>query len=836
MKKISATNNVKGTERFTQYLKKAIVLSYELAKKRGSTEISLKDLFYAIISQPKNIASRILEKSGVDIRSTMEGLRGEYDRTAADINPVPSENMRKVLSESFVLSSKFGHVYVGTEHVLYAMLNYKDESFVNDLKSVGIDANSFKRMMLSYGTYQPGLFSRQKKTISSDQKENEESSLEFFARNMNEMFKEGKFMEVWGREEEIKRVIHILSRKTKNNPILVGEAGVGKTAIVEGIVSRVERGEVPKSFKDKEFIRLDLASIIAGSKIRGDVEDRILSIVDEVAEDEDKVLFIDEIHMIIGAGTAGQGSMDVANILKPYLTNGEIRVIGATTFDEYQKYFETDSALARRFQPVMVDEINKADAYKILLNLQEGFENYHNVKITKESMKEAVDLADRYITDRYFPDKAIDIIDEAAAGKKISKETKESDQDDLKNKLEDIRDKKDESIMKNEMDEAVELLKEEREIISKLNKASEKSSKKKYKVKLEDVRQVVSRWTKIPVESLDVEDLEALDKLEPNIKEKIVGQNHAVETVVNALKRSKIGINNPNRPLATLLFLGPTGVGKTQLTKELAKEVFGSEDSLIQIDMSEFMEQHSVAKLIGSPPGYVGFQEGGQLTEKVRRNPYSIILFDEIEKAHPELLNILLQVMEEGHLQDSKGRKVNFKNTIIILTSNIGASEIKNAGDLGFNLDDMIDTDKDDEEVERDFEKMKEKLTEELKDELPPEFLNRLDSVVIFRSLKEEDIKEIVKIELDILSDRLDKKGINMRVTDGTIDYLSEESYDEEYGGRNVRRKVQEHIENAIAEKLLEEKIVASKKDEEINLKVVLDSQRRINVEFDETV
>ncbi len=826
MKQIGTINDVSGTNRMTEYLKKAVVLSYNLARRRDSKEIEPIDLFLAIISEKTNIASRMLEKLGVDISSTRLELEKNYDPLPKSISPVASAALRKVLSDSFLISSELNHVYVGTEHVLLSLLNHEEESFVIDLGKVGISHDSFKQLLLNFGTYQPGLFSS-----SGDSEEPEiemQSSLGMFARDMNELAESGKYLRVWGRQDEIDRMVHILSRKTKNNPILVGEAGVGKTAVVEGLVQRVLEGEVPQSFKHKKFIQLDLASIIAGSKIRGDVEERILAIINEVSDDPDKILFIDEIHMIVGAGSAGQGSMDVANILKPYLTTGDIRVIGATTFDEYQKYFETDDALSRRFQPVMVREISKDDAVKVLKSLKKDFEDYHNVIIEDEALVEAANLSARYITDRYFPDKVIDIVDEAAAEMKIKKESLTGKVSELKEDVRKIQQEKKSALNSGDMEKAVSILKSEREVSGDIKKEEGKnyrSKAKKYRVGVEDIKKVVSRWTKVPVESLSSKDLSNIKKLESSISKSIIGQEHAVKEVVSALKRARVGISDEDRPMANFLFLGPTGVGKTELAKVLAAEVMGSQDSLIQVDMSEYMEQHSVAKLIGSPPGYVGYQEGGQLTERIRRNPYSLVLFDEIEKAHPDLLNILLQMMEEGRIQDAKGRNVNCRNTIIIMTSNIGASEIKNDTVLGFDLQQKDN--EDDSNYKFAYDRMKEKLTEELKNTLPPEFLNRLDGVVIFRSLNKSDIRKIVKLHLEKLSERLSEKDIRIKYSKAVQDYLTDESFDEEYGGRNVRRKVQDLIETEIAEKILEKKLISAKKDkDEITVNIRKDKDK----------
>ncbi|HRO65840.1 MAG TPA: ATP-dependent Clp protease ATP-binding subunit, partial [Candidatus Dojkabacteria bacterium] len=498
----------------------------------------------------------------------------------------------------------------------------------------------------------------------SDEKledEEKQENIYFFARDMNKLAQEGRYLKVWGRDEEIERMIHILSRKTKNNPIIVGEAGVGKTAIVEGLVQRILEGKVPSSFRNKTIIQLDLSAILAGSKIRGDVEERLLSIIDDLAQHPDWIVFIDEIHMIVGAGAAGSGgSMDIANMLKPHLTSGDIRVIGATTYDEFQKHIEDDPALERRFQPVMVDELSAEDSKKVLKLLRPAFEKFHGVKITDEALEEAVELSSRYITNKYLPDKAIDVLDEATAGKRISAEKTGTNILDIKKELNSVKSLKDKALDKGDIGSAVKQRQDEVALekkMSQVNKTSKKKVNNKLKIEVEDIRKVISRWSKIPVVTMKSDDYKKLVELEKNLEKRIVGQNEGINKISSVLKRARLGLSYEKRPMASFLFLGPTGVGKTETAKEIARTYFGDEKALIQVDMSEYMEQHSVSKLIGSPPGYVGFQEGGQLTEKIRRRPYSVVLFDEIEKAHPDLLNIMLQILDEGALQDAKGRK-----------------------------------------------------------------------------------------------------------------------------------------------------------------------------------
>lgn len=804
--------NIKGLNRISKNLSEVLVRAFEFARKREGSELSAKDIFMAILAHNNNIAARLMEKLGVDLVATMNSLGSEY-KPHGTTNPVFGEQAKQLLTKCFLLANELNHVYVGTEHMLLAILKMDSLDFVQDLNKMGFNFEYIKQSILNFGIYQPGIFTKMSDTPEDEEQQN---SLSYFAREMNKLAEEGRYLKVWGREDEIERLIHILSRRTKNNPILVGEAGVGKTAIVEGLVQKIVAGKVPKSFRNKKIVQLDLSSIIAGSKIRGDVEERLLGIISEMAADKDLILFIDEIHMIVGAGAAGSGnSMDIANILKPYLTNGDLRVIGATTFDEYQKYFEEDEALARRFQSVMVDEISVDDAEKVLRMLRDEFEKFHKVKITDAALHEAVILSDRYITDKYLPDKAIDVLDEAASAMKIKLENSRSNEVDYKKELQKIRSLKNKALDDADFKKASLLRKEEKKLAEKMKKTEDlgiirKSGK--FVVDAEEIRKVVSSWSKIPITTMSSTDVKSLQHLEQNLAKRIIGQPEAVKRVAGALKRARVGISAENRPMASFLFLGPTGVGKTETAKEIARTLFGSEDALIQVDMSEFMEQHSVSKLIGSPPGYVGYQEGGQLTERIRRKPYSVVLFDEIEKAHPDLLNILLQVLDEGQLQDGKGRSVNFKNTIIIMTSNIGASEIGKDEVLGFGVE---DEDQEQQKLDKAFERMQETLMEELKDTLPPEFLNRIDDTVIFRGLDESDMKKITRILIAEINDRLVEKGVQIVPTTSVINYVAEEGYSKEYGARNIRRKLQELIENPLADFILDQGIASRANDKD---------------------
>ena len=802
----TVNDNIKNLSRLTRNLTKVLLSSFELARRKGAKEISATEIFTSILTNTNCIASRLLVRLGMDIEATKESLEESYpSNEIINFAPELGENARHLLTRSFLIASELGHVYVGTEHMLLAILQEEELEFVKELSANGLTYEFVKGAMLNFGVYQPGVFADSDEKLEDEEKQ---ENIYFFARDMNKLAQEGRYLKVWGRDEEIERMIHILSRKTKNNPIIVGEAGVGKTAIVEGLVQRILEGKVPSSFRNKTIIQLDLSAILAGSKIRGDVEERLLSIIDDLAQHPDWIVFIDEIHMIVGAGAAGSGgSMDIANMLKPHLTSGDIRVIGATTYDEFQKHIEDDPALERRFQPVLVDELSAEDSKKVLKLLRPAFEKFHGVKITDEALEEAVELSSRYITNKYLPDKAIDVLDEATAGKRISAEKTGTNILDIKKELNSVKNLKDKALDKGDISSAVKQREDEVALEKKMNQVNKTSKSKvtnKLKIEVEDIRKVISKWSKIPVVTMKSDDYKKLVELEKNLEKRIVGQNEGINKISSVLKRARLGLSYEKRPMASFLFLGPTGVGKTETAKEIARTYFGDEKALIQVDMSEYMEQHSVSKLIGSPPGYVGFQEGGQLTEKIRRRPYSVVLFDEIEKAHPDLLNIMLQILDEGSLQDAKGRKVNFKNTIIIMTSNIGASEIGKDEVLGFGVD---ESEQSGEKVDKAFEQMRDVLMKELKDELPPEFLNRIDDIIIFRGLDLDDVRKITKILVDELNHRLKEKGIQVAVTQSAIKHIAEAGYDSEYGARNVRRKIQEMIENPLADYILNNSI-----------------------------
>lgn len=794
--------------KLTDNAKDVLAKAYNLAKAIGSTQVALEHVFVELLALDRGLAARFLKSLGVDLDKTVQSIKRELERVNAKKELLISDKVKELIKTAFLLAHEFGHVYVGTEHILLAFLKSKEFPYLRELEVAGLNYKSMKEKLLSYATYAPGIFTQEKKSTTRGK-----DAMSYFGRNLNHLAKKGKLMPIVGREKEIDRMIRILARHTKNNPILIGEAGAGKTAVVEGLVQRIVRGEVPESVKNLEVYQIDLASIIAGSKVRGDVEQRLLVLLSEVTSSPNRILFIDEIHMIVGAGATGQDrSMDVANILKPRLTDGSVRIIGATTLAEYREYFEADSALTRRFQPIMVDEITVEGSIKILRGVSPRLEEYHGVKICDEAIQAAARLSDRYITDRFLPDKAIDVIDEAAAGEKLRRENNNKGYGKMVSALEFLKEKKGKALKQKHFEEALAYKKEADKVESNIRKVGKKKtvsiSRGEFKVTEEDIKRVISEWSGVPVMTLSAGEVKALRGVTRRIARKVIGQKDAVNRVTATLKRSRLGISDSRRPLASFLFLGPTGVGKTEMAKVVASEFFGSEKFLIQVDMSEYMEQHSVSKIIGSPPGYVGYQKGGQLTEEIRKRSYSVVLFDEIEKAHPDLLNILLQILEEGQITDSKGRKINFKNTIIILTSNIGAEDIGKDKVLGFKVEGRK---RKGGTIDVAYERMRERLTDELKKALRPEFINRVDEIVIFRGLDEKDAVKITKLLLKESQDRLKERKIRLDIDKAAIKLIAKEGFSDEYGARNLRRKIQELIENPLADLLLDQKDKVSK-------------------------
>ena len=690
-----------------------------------------------------------------------------------------------------------GHGFVGTEHLLLGILREGDCIAVRILEELGVDINKL------FSDLVDALNADSQSGVSGDGNARSgggTKTIEQFGRDLTKMAKEGKFDPVIGRDKEIERVIQILSRRTKNNPCLIGEPGVGKTAVAEGLAQKIAAGDVPEVLKNKRVLTLDLSSMVAGAKYRGEFEERLKTAIDEVIKDGNVIIFIDEMHTIIGAGAA-EGAIDAANILKPALARGEMQVIGATTLNEYKKYIEKDAALERRFQPITIGEPTPEEAEQILMGLRDKYEAHHKVAITDEAIKAAVKMSHRYIADRFLPDKAIDLVDEAASKVRLRTLTVPPEIHESELKLEEAVKEKQAAIQVQDFEKAAKFRDEEAELRKKTEEMRKKWESENHssdkKVTAEDIAQVVAEWTGIPVKSIAEDESERLLHLEENLHKRVIGQDSAVTAVAKAIRRGRVGLSDPKRPIGSFIFLGPTGVGKTELSKALANVLFGDDDAVIRVDMSEYMEKHSVSKLIGSPPGYVGFDEGGQLTDKVRRKPYSVVLFDEIEKAHPDVFNIMLQILDDGMLTDSKGRRVSFKNTIIIMTSNIGARMITDKKPMGFNS----------ESADEKYKDIKDKVMDQLKEAFRPEFLNRIDDIIVFKPLEKEDIKKITVNMLKEVTNRLSEREIKVEYTDACIDRLADVGFDPTYGARPLRRAITSNIEDMIAENILEGKV-----------------------------
>ncbi|OON96494.1 MAG: ATP-dependent Clp protease ATP-binding subunit ClpC [Candidatus Epulonipiscioides saccharophilum] len=720
------------------------------------------------------------------------------DKTQAGFTP----RMKLLIEKSEKLAKQFGTTSVGTEHLLMVLLKETQSVAIRILELLKVDIT---KLYISLNNIVVGDKIKDINFNINSMKENKASltpTLDKFSRDFTQLAVDGKFDPVIGREVEIERIIQILSRRTKNNPCLIGEPGVGKTAVVEGLAQKIIYGSVPSTLKNRRVVSLDLASLVAGTRYRGEFEERINKVIKEIVDAGDLILFIDELHTIIGAGSA-EGTMDASNILKPSLARGELQLIGATTLAEYRKYIEKDAALERRFQPVMVEEPTTAETLEILNGIKSHYEDHHQVTISEEALKASVKLSKRYINDRFLPDKAIDLIDEAASRVRLKAYTSPVKIKDTEKLLLDTALAKEEAIIDEEYEKAAEIKKRENELREKLIKLTkdweDKHEKNNQIVTDEDVADVVSSWVNIPVNRLKSEDTAKLKNLEKELHERIIGQDEAIISVAKAVRRGRVGLKDPNRPIGSFLFLGPTGVGKTELTKALAFTLFGDENSMIRVDMSEYMEKHSVSKLIGSPPGYVGFEEGGQLTEKIRKKPYSVILLDEIEKAHPDVFNMLLQILDDGHVTDSKGRRVDFKNTIIIMTSNIGATQITSPKKVGF-----VDT----SNAAQEYTDMKKMVMEEVKKLFRPEFLNRLDETIVFHPLTTENIEEIAQVMTKSLINRISKNvGVNLKLSETAIKLLAKKGYDQAYGARPLKRVIQSEIEDQLADKMLEGKI-----------------------------
>ena len=785
-------------------LAKAAAIDFELGY------IGTEHLLLGLLSETEGTAGRVLEEFQVDGKKLVELIdklvTPSENGDVAEIEKAPgySPRTRKVLESAVMEAKQQGNDKAGTEHLLLAMLRETDCVGTRLLYTMGVNIQKLYAAVLGAMGYDNESIQEEFQAARAMQGQNGSATpaLDQYSRDLTQMAAEGKLDPVVGREKEISRLIQILSRRTKNNPCLVGEPGVGKTAIAEGLAQRIIAGTVPDTIKDKRLVVLDLSGMVAGSKYRGEFEERIRRVVDEVRENQGILLFIDELHTIIGAGGA-EGALDASNILKPSLSRGELQIIGATTLEEYRKYIEKDAALERRFQPVTVEEPSEEEAYEILKGLRPYYERHHKVEILDEALKAAVKMSVRYINDRFLPDKAIDLIDEAASKAQLAGYQSSGEADELAREIQEIQQEKERAIKTGYLSLAKECQEKQKAAEEKLEqlhiKEEKKNRKKSGKVDEKAVASIVSDWTKIPVQRLTEGESKRLAQLEKELHKRVIGQEEAVHAVSQAVKRGRVGLKDPNRPIGSFLFLGPTGVGKTELSKALAQAVFGSEQAMIRVDMSEYMEKHSVSKLIGSPPGYVGYEEGGQLSEKVRRNPYSVILFDEIEKAHTDVFNILLQVLDDGHITDAHGRKVDFKQTIIIMTSNAGAQAIVEPKQLGF-----IST----KDEKKDYEKMKSGVMEEVRRLFKPEFLNRIDEIMVFHTLKKEEIRKIVTLLLKSLENRcLEQMEIHLNVTGSAIDYLAEAGFDSKYGARPIRRAIQSKIEDSLANELLEGKI-----------------------------
>lgn len=792
---------------FTEKANKALNLAIESAEEMRHNYVGTEHILYGLVKEGSGVAATALNECGVTedaLREKLESINGTMslvELTPDDFTP----RTKRVLRAAVIISSKTGYTYVGTEHLLLAILSESDSYAVAFLEELGVSVERLAQAVSKgmQGGADDGFGGFENESAPNGSQKGG-SALDKFGRDLTQAAKNGEIDPVIGREKEIQRVIQILSRRTKNNPVLIGEPGVGKTAVAEGLALEIAKGNVPEILKDKRVVSLDLTGMVAGAKYRGDFEERIKTAIDEVKKSKNTILFIDELHTIVGAGAA-EGSADAANILKPSLARGDFQVIGATTLNEYRKYIEKDAALERRFQPVKVGEPTPEQAVQILKGLRDSYEAHHKVKITDEAINAAVTLSSRYIADRYLPDKAIDLIDEGASKVRLASLTSPDNVKELEDEIADYEKEKASAINEQDFERAARLRDEQKELQTKLDDAKKKWQEQQKgnsgEVTAEDIAKIVSEWTGIPVVQLTKEESERLLNMENVLHERVIGQSEAVTAIAKAIRRGRVGLKDPKRPVGSFIFLGPTGVGKTELCKALAEAMFGDENAMLRLDMSEYMEKHTVSKLIGSPPGYVGFEEGGQLTEKVRRKPYSVVLFDEIEKAHPDVFNMLLQILEDGRLTDSQGRTVDFKNTIIIMTSNVGARLItEKQSSLGFNSEN--------ENAEESEKKdIKELVTGELRKVFRPEFLNRVDDIIVFNKLNKDEIKQIAVKMLKTLENRLDKMNIKISFTDNAVSEIADKGFDENYGARPLRRAIQNEIEDPLSEQMLEGKV-----------------------------
>ncbi len=792
--------------RFTEKAEKAISYSQESAMQLGHNYVGTEHLLLGLVKEGTGVAARVLQTQGITEDKVLRHIEELIGRGAeSQEQPLGfTPRTKRVLELSFKEARRMGHNYIGTEHLLLGIMKEGESVAVRILMDLNVDPQKLLNELVK-------MLSEEGPSATGEPKANTSytntPTLNQFGRDLTEMAREGKFDPVIGRDKEIERVIQILSRRTKNNPCLIGEPGVGKTAIAEGLAQKIIEGNIPEILKDKRVVTLDLSSMVAGAKYRGEFEERLKKALDEIRKASNVILFIDEMHTIIGAGAA-EGAIDASNILKPSLARGEIQVIGATTLNEYRKHVEKDAALERRFQPITVGEPTEEEAVEILKGVRDKYEAHHRVKITDDALEAAVKFSARYITDRFLPDKAIDLIDEAASRVRLKSFTAPPDLKQLEEKFEDLKKEKEDAIRCQEYEKAAKIRDEEQKLKNELdnlkNQWVKRNQTKTETVSEEEIAEIISSWTGIPVKRLAEEESERLMKMEDVLHVRVIGQDEAVKAISKAIRRGRVGLKDPKRPIGSFIFLGPTGVGKTELSKALAEALFGDENAMIRVDMSEYMEKHSVSRLVGSPPGYVGYDEGGQLTEKVRRKPYSVLLFDEIEKAHPDVFNILLQILEDGRLTDAQGRLVDFRNTVIIMTSNVGARLITEPKRLGFSA--VSD------EKAKNYDDMKNNVMGELKRTFRPEFLNRIDDIIVFHPLDEEHLKKIVGLMIDTLAKRLKQSAITLEVSDDAKVFLAKKGFDQVYGARPLRRSIQSMVEDRLAEEMLEGKVKSGDK------------------------
>ena len=798
--------------KFTNCAQQAIEIANQIAIELGHSYIGTEHILYGLVKEGTGVAAKVLENQGITENSIIEKIQeliGTEEPKGETLGFTP--RTKRVVENAFIEARKLGLNYIGTEHLLIGIMREGDSIAVRILLDLNVSIPKLYNEIVKIINEDADSMNRESQDSKAGKRKgsyNSTPTLNQFGEDLTKKAEEGKLDPIVGRDTEIQRVIQILSRRTKNNPCLIGEPGVGKTAIVEGLAQKIVAGDVPEILKNKRVVTLDISGMVAGAKYRGDFEERIKKALSEVKKAGDVILFIDEIHTIVGAGSA-EGAIDAANILKPSLARGEMQLVGATTLNEYRKYIEKDSALERRFSPVTVEEPTEQDTIKILKGIRDKYEAHHNVKITDEAIEAAVKMSIRYINDRFLPDKAIDLVDEAASRARLKTYTEPDALKKLQEQVEELQKDKEEAVRSQKFEKAAKIRDKEKEIKEKLEKEQQKWKNKNTKsvtnITEENIAEVISSWTGIPAKKITEDENERLKHLEEELHKRVIGQNEAVEAVAKAIRRGRVGLKDPKRPIGSFLFLGPTGVGKTELSKALAEALFGDEDSMIRIDMSEYMEPHSVSKLIGSPPGYVGFDEGGQLTEKIRRKPYAVILFDEIEKAHPDVMNMLLQILDDGRLTDAQGRTVNFKNTVIIMTSNIGARTITDKKALGF-----ANTEKNKDE-NKEYEEIKKEVMDEVKRELRPEFINRIDEIIVFHKLNDNEINSIIDIMLKEVENRLKEQKIKIEIDGSVKDLIASKGIDKSYGARPLRRTIQTLLEDKLAEEILDGNIKKNK-------------------------